>query len=173
MTTIVHKRRVEERRLVKEVSFEEIRTTVTKDVLTENMEDLIKRETKVNTMRKELEELREKLMVKQTEAKNMAVDIEECNGEAKSSSDALANLEGQKSSLSSEFEKDKAEWSKEIASLKEESSQKSKVCNYILKTSDEGRKLCGLPAEAPAEQNEEKPKAEMADQAAPEASKQR
>lgn len=82
LTAIVHKRRVEERRLLKEVSFEEIRTTVTKDVLTENMGELIKSETKVSTMKKELEELREKLMAKQTEAKNMAVDIEECNGEA-------------------------------------------------------------------------------------------
>lgn len=82
LTAIIHKRRREEERLAKEANFEEIRTTVTRDVLAENVGELTKREENANKIKKELEELREKLMTKQTEAKNVETDKEQCNGEA-------------------------------------------------------------------------------------------
>ena len=42
-------------------------------------------------------------------------------------------------SISGEFEKQKEDWNKDLASLKQEASQRSKVCDYILMTSEEGK----------------------------------
>lgn len=82
LAILVHKRGKEEGQLAKEADYEEIRTTVTKDVLTDNIEDLMKAEDIAKKANRELVALTEKLQTRQAESKNLEVETEKCNGEA-------------------------------------------------------------------------------------------
>ncbi|KAG5270816.1 hypothetical protein AALO_G00172630 [Alosa alosa] len=168
LTVMIHNKRKQETYLAKQTNFEEIKTTVTRDILAENLEAVTKAESQLGEMKKELVEQREKRMTLQTEANHLDEEKEQCYEEAKQAADTLGALEAEKGIASKQFEKEKEEWSKTIASLKEEASQRSKVCGYIMKTSEDGRKLCGIPAEAAAEPKQEEPKAGDTEKAAAE-----
>ncbi|XP_062395157.1 putative surface protein SACOL0050 [Sardina pilchardus] len=158
LTVVIINRREQEVRLTNEVYSEEIMLTNTKDVVLETSMAMSKGENKWDQTKKQLEELIKKLVTMRTAAKNVELELVQCNEVAKEAAEAIGKLETEKSSVSKPFDNERAEWSKNIASLKKEVGQRSKVCSYIIKTSDDAKKLCGIPIEVAAEPKKEEPK---------------
>ncbi|KAL2084116.1 hypothetical protein ACEWY4_019634 [Coilia grayii] len=159
LAIFIHKKKIEEAELAKGANFEDIKNTVTNDFLSEVTENLSRDQGNLEAMKKQIEELKTTLQTQQNTAAAAKRDADECQGDAKKTSDELANLEVEQNNLKSE----KEAWTKDVASLKQQVTQRSKVCDYILKDSKEGKKLCGqeVPQEVPKQEEpkQEAPKA--------------
>lgn len=81
MATFTHVRRREEIRLAREANFEDIKNTVTKDVLGETMQQLSNTHDKLEKMKTGLVELKGIFESQNTEAGKMNLDVDECQGE--------------------------------------------------------------------------------------------
>ncbi|XP_063054130.1 uncharacterized protein zgc:174935 [Engraulis encrasicolus] len=148
LTILIHKKKIQEVSLAKEANFEEIKNKVTKDVLTEVVDNLSKDKSNLESKKKMIEEVKTAIQNKQNQAAAARHDAEECQGETKRTADELANLEADQNTLNNE----KEAWTREIESLQKDLAQKSKVCDYILKDSEEAKKLCGEAAEPKKEE---------------------
>ncbi|XP_036395531.1 histone H1B [Megalops cyprinoides] len=146
----------------KKSSFLDIKVRVTQDVLGEYQADVDKLQKQLDDSSSLVAELKTQLGANEAEAKKLKTAAEACQGEKKKMNDEITSIDGEQKNVKAQFDKEKEAWTKETGDLKQQMAQKSKVCAFVKKDSQEGNKLCGneIPeAEKPAP---EKPAPEKA-----------
>ncbi|KAG7469479.1 hypothetical protein MATL_G00129400 [Megalops atlanticus] len=162
----------------KKSSFLDIKVRVTQDVLGEYQADVDKLQKQLDDSNGLVTELKTQMGAGEAEAKKLKTAVEACQGEKKKVNDEITSIDGEQNNVKAQFDKGKEAWTKEIGDLKQQMAQKSKVCAFVKKDSQEGNKLCGntIPeAPKPAPDKAEAAKAEAPKAEAPkaEASKQK
>ncbi|XP_072572266.1 uncharacterized protein [Paramormyrops kingsleyae] len=102
-------------------------------VMQDDMEIAIKQ---ISDLSKELEKIRVSNKLKKDQ-------LEACHGEEKQRNDEIAALEGQRKNAEEQFQKEKAAWTSEIATLEKQLAAKSNVCKFVNATIPEAKALCG------------------------------
>ncbi|XP_030640337.1 uncharacterized protein zgc:174935 [Chanos chanos] len=164
LAAYIQSRRKLEMQLAKQASFQDIKYRVTRDVLGEYHDQVVRTNSLADKTKAQVEELNAQVAEVQEKADKKKEEMDACNGEKKRITDEMAASETEKTNAQKEFEKEKARWTEEMAKLKQEKEQRSKVCDYIKKDSSEGRTLCGDPpvqAEKPEEKKAESKKEEQ------------
>ncbi|XP_037393160.1 uncharacterized protein zgc:174935 [Pygocentrus nattereri] len=142
----VHHKRKEEVKLVKHASFQNVKHRVTSDVLREYMSHVVESNSLLDKTNKQIVDLTAEVKEAQEASDAKRGLVETCTGDLKHITDEIAGIDTEKNNADEEFKKKKANLQEQIGNLKKEVEQHSKVCDYIKKDSDEGRKLCGLEA---------------------------
>ncbi|XP_051577844.1 uncharacterized protein LOC127454583 isoform X2 [Myxocyprinus asiaticus] len=161
----IHSTRKKEIYLNKQASFLDIKFRVTRDVLGEYQDQLTQSNSLLKKLKQDVVNLTKELSGTKTLVGKKKTEVETCKGQKKQITNEIAATKSEKTNEQNEFVKEKSRWVKEISSLKRQTQEYSRLCDYIDKTSVEGRKLCGLselPKPKLVEPKEaEQPKAEQ------------
>ncbi|XP_051574895.1 translation initiation factor IF-2-like [Myxocyprinus asiaticus] len=164
ITGYIHFRRKQEIHLNKQASFLDIKFRVSRDVLGEYQDQLIQSNSLLDKIKQEVDNLSKELSEAKTLVGKKIAEVDTCKGDKKRITDEIAASQTEKTNNQNEIVKEKSQWIEEISSLKRQMQEYSSLCDYIDKTSEEGRKLCGIseqPKPKSVEQKEaEEPKAE-------------
>ncbi|XP_066539017.1 uncharacterized protein zgc:174935 [Hoplias malabaricus] len=139
----IHNNRKEELKLAKHASFQNVKHRVTRDVLKEYLTHVVESSSLLDKTKKQIEELKVDVAGVEQVAKAKKAEEDACSGDLKRITDEGAAIDTDKTNTDGEFQKKKADLQEQIATLKKEAEQQSKVCNYIKKDSIDGQKLCG------------------------------
>ncbi|XP_055066316.2 uncharacterized protein [Misgurnus anguillicaudatus] len=168
----IHNKRKHEIHLSKQASFLDIKFRVTRDVLGEYQEQLAQSTSLLEKTKKEVEDVTKELSDAKTLLENKKSELETCDTDKKRMTLEGNVAKSEKTSVQSEFLREKVRWSDEVGFLKKELEGRSKLCKYIDIYSEEARSLCGIVGEPPKPKVEEpKPEAPKAEQPKPEAPK--
>ncbi|XP_071385333.1 small ribosomal subunit protein bS16 isoform X2 [Centroberyx affinis] len=158
---LVKLRHKEQEREEKRYRFQDIKLRVTRDVVGEYQAEVAAVQNQVDKTTAEVKTLEDEVVKLQTTETQKRGDTEACLATKKHMNDELALEESQRSDVKSESEKQKTSWEAEVASLKQQIAQRSKVCDFVNKDSATARKLCGgevKEAPKPVEPKAEAPK---------------
>uniref|UniRef100_A0AAY4ADR2 Uncharacterized protein n=1 Tax=Denticeps clupeoides TaxID=299321 RepID=A0AAY4ADR2_9TELE len=161
LAAFIHQRKKDDVVLFKQINFQHVKFKVSLDVLADYKDEADKVQRNLEQLRTVVKEKNIKIVSDQVGVDKLKKELEECAGIAKHNGDGVAVLETEQKSVSSGFLVKKEDWTNEITSLKTEITQRSKLCDFILKTSNEARILCKedpLPAQ-PELTKQEEPKA--------------
>ncbi|MCJ8728599.1 hypothetical protein PDJAM_G00006420 [Pangasius djambal] len=156
---IIHSRRSMEFQLSKASYFETVKRGVTSDVLKELKSNIAEASIRLDQTKKHVEELTKGVKEAQEAEDGKKAELNTCNNELKQIKDGIDAIEAETNKAETEFQQKKASMKEQINNLKTDAEKRSKVCDYIIKTSVEGMKLCGIVPVLPAVQNPEIPKA--------------
>ncbi|XP_051999640.1 uncharacterized protein LOC127655722 isoform X2 [Xyrauchen texanus] len=156
----IHSTRKQEIYLNKKASFLDIKFRVTRDVLGEYQDQLTQSNSLLKKLEQDVVNLTKEISETKTFAGKKKTEVETCKGQKKQITNEIAATLSEKTNEQNEFVKEKSRWVEEISSLKRQTQVYSRICDYIDKTSAEGRKLCGL-SEQPKPKLVEPPKAEV------------
>ncbi|KAB5586833.1 hypothetical protein PHYPO_G00006040 [Pangasianodon hypophthalmus] len=156
---LIHSRRSMELQLNKASYFETVKHRVTNDVLKELKSSIVEANSRLDQTKKHVEELTKNVKAAQEVADGKKAELNTCNDELKQIKAGTDAIEAERNKSETEFQQKKATMMEQINNLKIEAEKRSKVCDYIIKTSVEGMKLCGIVPVLPAVEKPEAPKA--------------
>ncbi|XP_061085820.1 uncharacterized protein zgc:174935 [Conger conger] len=167
LSVLMYLKRNDEAIMVKKSSFMDIKVRVTRDVLGEYQTEAEKMQTDLDEGTKEVQAQNLILQNGKAENKPKSDELAACHEELKKMREETTAERTELKAATEEDGKERAGWEKEIADLKQQLEQKSKVCDFVKKDSAEGMKLCGTPLPEPPKQ--EAPKVEAPKAEAPKA----
>ncbi|KAJ8290037.1 hypothetical protein GJAV_G00008020 [Gymnothorax javanicus] len=162
LAAFMYWKRTDMEKIITKANFMDIKVGVTRDVLAEYQSEVEKLRKLHDETAKALEPLESAANAVQNDLNKKYPELEACGKDLRTVEEETVASEKELRTGQDQFEKEKAQWSEEIAELKAKLEQKSKVCDFVKKDSVEGMKLCGTPiTEAPkkaAPNAEAKPK---------------
>ncbi|XP_044215887.1 pollen-specific leucine-rich repeat extensin-like protein 1 isoform X1 [Thunnus albacares] len=151
-------RKKEHDRVDRHSRFEAIKLRVTHDVLGEYQSEKAVTQDLLDTAEKNVKALAEEVNTLQMKDTKKKGNVDTCQAGQKTARDELASAETDLNNLQAESSKEKAGWSTELATLKQQLETRSPVCDFLKPGQDSDKKLCvEVIAEAP---KPEEPKAE-------------
>lgn len=144
LMSYIHSKRRTEIQLNKTNYFEQVRIQITGDVLKDFQEQIVKTAKQIEETKSTVEKLKAEAKESQAAADKKKADLNTCTGVLTQMQTEAAGVETEKTNIKNEFQKKMAGLTQQRDDLKKEDGEKSKVCNYINKTSPEGTSLCGM-----------------------------
>ncbi|XP_071759449.1 uncharacterized protein LOC139914911 [Centroberyx gerrardi] len=169
---LVKLRQTEQEREEKRYRFQDIKLRVTRDVVGEYRAELAASQSRVEKTTAEVKTLEDEVVKLQATENQKRGETDACLAEKKRINDELALEESQRSDVKAESEKQKTSWEAEVASLKQQIAQRSKVCDFVNKDSATVSKLCGGEVKEAPKQEEPKAEAPKPEEPKAEAPKQ-
>ncbi|KAK0147841.1 hypothetical protein N1851_012455 [Merluccius polli] len=164
---LMTRRKGEEERGDKVNRFQGIKIRVTADVLQEYRDELLKVGPRLEKVQAEVQAIEAEVAALLSQETEKKAQRDDCDNGKKKITDELASVEGELRSNTEEFTKQKTSWEAEVASLKKQKDEQSKLCDFIKKDVEMARKLCGMEPLKPEEAKAEAPKPEEAKAEAP------
>lgn len=134
--------------------FESVKHKVSSDMLKEAKTNIAEANIRLERTKKQIADLTTALKTAQEAAVVKKAEMNKCNDEMNEIKTTIGALEAEKNKMEAEFQQKKASLKEQVDNLKIGAEKRSKVCDYIVKTSVDGMKLCGI---VPVLQAEVKP----------------
>ncbi|KAL4646692.1 pollen-specific leucine-rich repeat extensin-like protein 1 [Arapaima gigas] len=141
---LIFQKREEELILLKNSSFLEIKVRVSTDVLSEYQDDVTTLQADLEVSKKQAEDLKTVAEKAQADYNAKKGQLDTCVGDMKRVTDETAAVENEKKNVEDWFNGEKGKWTQETDVLKKQLAEFSKLCNFVVKTSEEGMKLTRL-----------------------------
>lgn len=140
----IHSRNTVVLQLSKSSYFESVKHKVSSDMLKELKTNIAEANIRLEQIKKQVVDLATALKSAQGTADGKKAEMNKCNDEMNEIKTTIGALEAEKNKTDAEFQQKKASLKQQVDNLKIEAEKRSKVCDYILKASVDGMKLCGI-----------------------------